>query len=140
MQVHVLILSILICIHSLFYFVLLLLQYAIDDSLPFILNILLAQLFAIAGSLVVTVYGLPWMVLLLLPLGVFYYQIQHYYRRTSRYTHTHTHTHTHSHACTHSHTHTLTCMHTRTHRLERPLINFEIYVHTHTGSSKDCLQ
>ncbi len=61
------------------------LQYAIDDSLPFILNILLAQFFAILGTLAVTCYGLPWFALLLLPLGLLYYHIQKYYRRTSRY-------------------------------------------------------
>lgn len=60
-------------------------QYAIDDSLPFILNILLAQFFAILGTLAVTCYGLPWFALLLLPLGLLYYHIQKYYRRTSRY-------------------------------------------------------
>ncbi|XP_064395751.1 ATP-binding cassette sub-family C member 10-like [Halichondria panicea] len=58
--------------------------YAIDDSLPFILNILLAQFFAILGTLAVTCYGLPWFALLLLPLGLLYYHIQKYYRRTSR--------------------------------------------------------
>ena len=61
------------------------LQYAIDDSLPFILNILLAQLSGLFGTLVVTCYGLPWFTLLLVPLGLLYYHIQKYYRRTSRY-------------------------------------------------------
>ncbi len=61
-----------------------LLQYAIDDSLPFILNILLAQFFGILGTLVVTCYGLPWFALLLLPLALIYYHVQNYYRRTSR--------------------------------------------------------
>ena len=61
------------------------LQYAIDDSLPFILNILLAQLYGLFGTLVVTCYGLPWFTLLLVPLGLLYYHIQKYYRRTSRY-------------------------------------------------------
>ena len=60
-------------------------QYAIDDSLPFILNILLAQLYGLLGTLVVTCYGLPWFSLLLVPLGLLYYHIQKYYRRTSRY-------------------------------------------------------
>ena len=60
------------------------LQYAIDDSLPFILNILLAQLFGLLGTLLVTCYGLPWFTFLLLPLALFYYNIQKFYRRTSR--------------------------------------------------------
>lgn len=50
--------------------------YTIDDSLPFILNIFLAQLFGILGTVVVICYGLPWFTLLLLPLGVVYYKIQ----------------------------------------------------------------
>ncbi|KJE95250.1 multidrug resistance-associated protein 7 [Capsaspora owczarzaki ATCC 30864] len=56
----------------------------IDDSLPFIMNILLAQVFGIAGSIAVTCYGLPWFALALLPLGGVYYLIQRYYRRSSR--------------------------------------------------------
>ncbi|XP_065830509.1 ATP-binding cassette sub-family C member 10-like [Oscarella lobularis] len=58
--------------------------YAIDDSLPFILNILLAQLFGVLGAIAITCYGLPWLSLSLLPLGIIYYFIQRYYRRTSR--------------------------------------------------------
>ena len=50
--------------------------YAIDDSLPFVLNIFLAQLFLLIGSLALTCYGLPWFLLLLLPLVVVYYRIQ----------------------------------------------------------------
>ncbi|KAL8565198.1 hypothetical protein ACOMHN_003985 [Nucella lapillus] len=59
-------------------------MYAIDDSLPFQLNIFLAQIFGILGTLVVTCYGLPWFSLTLVPLGFVYYNIQHYYRHTSR--------------------------------------------------------
>lgn len=58
--------------------------YTIDDSLPFILNILLAQLFGVLGTIAVTCYGLPWFALALVPLGIIYYFIQRYYRRTSR--------------------------------------------------------
>ncbi|XP_011404304.1 PREDICTED: multidrug resistance-associated protein 7-like isoform X1 [Amphimedon queenslandica] len=58
--------------------------YAIDDSLPFILNILLAQLFGLMGTLIITCYGLPWFLVLLVPLAIIYYYIQKYYRRTSR--------------------------------------------------------
>ena len=58
--------------------------YAIDDSLPFILNIFLANLFGLAGILVVTCYSLPWFSLSLIPLSIIYYSIQNYYRWTSR--------------------------------------------------------
>ncbi|KAK7505594.1 hypothetical protein BaRGS_00003339 [Batillaria attramentaria] len=58
--------------------------YAIDDSLPFQLNIFLAQIFGILGVLVITCYGLPWFMLCLIPLGFVYYRVQHYYRHTSR--------------------------------------------------------
>ncbi|KAG0729444.1 Multidrug resistance-associated protein 7 [Chionoecetes opilio] len=33
--------------------------YSVDDSLPFQLNILLAQLFGLAGAIIVTIYGMP---------------------------------------------------------------------------------
>ncbi|KAJ7321462.1 Multidrug resistance-associated protein 7 [Desmophyllum pertusum] len=58
--------------------------YSIDDSLPFILNIFLAQAFGVAGTVVITCYGLPWFLLVLFPLVLVYYYIQNYYRRTSR--------------------------------------------------------
>ncbi|XP_067681975.1 ATP-binding cassette sub-family C member 10-like [Haliotis asinina] len=58
--------------------------YSIDDSLPFILNIFLAQSYGILGTLVITCYGLPWFAILLVPLGLLYYKIQHFYRHTSR--------------------------------------------------------
>ncbi|KAF4523999.1 hypothetical protein B566_EDAN013841 [Ephemera danica] len=58
--------------------------YTIDDSLPFIMNILCAQFFGLLGSLTVTVYGLPWLGLILLPMLPVYYWLQHYYRLTSR--------------------------------------------------------
>ena len=60
------------------------LQYAIDDSLPFIMNILLAQAYGLLGTLAVTCYGLPWFTVLLVPLAAIYYYIQRYYRKTSR--------------------------------------------------------
>ena len=50
--------------------------YSIDDQLPFDLNIFLAQLFLLIGSLVLTSYGLPWFLLVLVPLAVVYYRIQ----------------------------------------------------------------
>lgn len=58
--------------------------YTIDDSLPFILNILLAQFFGLLGSIIVTLYGLPWVCLVVIPLVPVYYHIQSTYRRTSR--------------------------------------------------------
>ncbi|XP_030627919.1 multidrug resistance-associated protein 7 [Chanos chanos] len=58
--------------------------YCVDDSLPFVLNILLANLFGLLGMLVVMSYGLPWVLLPLLPLGALYYRIQRFYRHSSR--------------------------------------------------------
>uniref|UniRef100_A0A670YD93 ATP binding cassette subfamily C member 10 n=1 Tax=Pseudonaja textilis TaxID=8673 RepID=A0A670YD93_PSETE len=58
--------------------------YCVDDSLPFILNIFLANIFGLLGMLVMITYGLPWIGLVLLPLVAIYYSIQLYYRRTSR--------------------------------------------------------
>ncbi|KAL4237303.1 Multidrug resistance-associated protein 7 [Mactra antiquata] len=58
--------------------------FSVDDSLPFIMNIFLAQVYGILGTIVVTCYGLPWFAVLILPLGVLYYKIQNYYRHTSR--------------------------------------------------------
>ncbi|XP_054833078.1 ATP-binding cassette sub-family C member 10 isoform X2 [Eublepharis macularius] len=58
--------------------------YCVDDSLPFILNIFLANVFGLLGMLVMITYGLPWIGLVLLPLVAVYYSIQRYYRRTSR--------------------------------------------------------
>ncbi|XP_054154270.1 ATP-binding cassette sub-family C member 10-like [Oppia nitens] len=56
----------------------------IDDNLPFNLNIFLSQLFSLLASIVITVYGLPWIALMIIPLSVPYYYIQRYYRWTSR--------------------------------------------------------
>ncbi|KAL1438481.1 hypothetical protein MTO96_048092 [Rhipicephalus appendiculatus] len=58
--------------------------WSIDDTLPFMLNIVLAQSVALAGTLVVTSYGLPWVLLLLIPLAFAYHSLQQYYRWTSR--------------------------------------------------------
>ena len=51
-------------------------MYTIDDSLPFMLNILLAQFAGLLATIVVTCYGLPWFAILLLPLSAFYYYTQ----------------------------------------------------------------
>ncbi|NXY47604.1 MRP7 protein, partial [Ceuthmochares aereus] len=58
--------------------------YCVDESLPFILNIFLANMYGLLGMLVIITYGLPWIGLVLLPLGALYFSIQRYYRRTSR--------------------------------------------------------
>jgi ATP-binding cassette subfamily C (CFTR/MRP) protein 10 len=58
--------------------------YGVDDSLPFILNILLAQAFGLVGAVAVTCYSEPYMLLLLAPLTATYYGVQKYYRQTSR--------------------------------------------------------
>lgn len=56
----------------------------VDDSLPFILNIFLANLFGVVGPLAVTVYAMPWICLVLLPLTFLYFNIQGRYRPASR--------------------------------------------------------
>ncbi|XP_040892605.1 ATP-binding cassette sub-family C member 10 isoform X2 [Toxotes jaculatrix] len=58
--------------------------YTVDDSLPFILNILLANVFGLMGMLVVISYGLPWVLVPLLPLALLYHRTQLFYRHTSR--------------------------------------------------------
>ncbi|XP_077574200.1 ATP-binding cassette sub-family C member 10 isoform X1 [Stigmatopora nigra] len=58
--------------------------YSVDDSLPFILNILLANVFALLGTLAVTSVALPWSLLALPPLGLLYFSTQRFYRHTSR--------------------------------------------------------
>nr|XP_057929330.1 ATP-binding cassette sub-family C member 10 isoform X2 [Doryrhamphus excisus] len=58
--------------------------YSVDDSLPFILNILLANVFNLLGMLVMMSYGLPWLLLALPPLALMYYRTQRFYRHTSR--------------------------------------------------------
>ena len=56
----------------------------VDDNLPFILNIFLANFFGVLGPLAVTVYALPWLLLILLPLTGIYLHVQHRYRPASR--------------------------------------------------------
>ena len=58
--------------------------YAIDDTLPFMLNIFLAQTGLLLGSLVLTSLGLPWILIVFAPLAFVYYHVQRYYRVTSR--------------------------------------------------------
>ncbi|XP_069810525.1 ATP-binding cassette sub-family C member 10 isoform X2 [Dendropsophus ebraccatus] len=58
--------------------------YTVDDFLPFILNIFLANMFGLLGMLVMISYGLPLILSLLVPLAVLYYYIQRFYRHSSR--------------------------------------------------------
>ena len=37
--------------------------YTVDDSLPFILNIFLAQVVGVIGPIVVTTYAVPWIII-----------------------------------------------------------------------------
>ncbi|KAK2986502.1 hypothetical protein RJ640_021377, partial [Escallonia rubra] len=58
--------------------------YTIDDSLPFILNILLANFVGLLGIAVVLSYVQVMFLLLLLPFWYIYSKLQFYYRSTSR--------------------------------------------------------
>ncbi|XP_051939169.1 ATP-binding cassette sub-family C member 10 isoform X2 [Hippocampus zosterae] len=58
--------------------------YGVDDSLPFALNILLADVFALLGTLAVVTLALPWLLLALPPLALLYLRTQAFYRHTSR--------------------------------------------------------
>ncbi|XP_033313580.1 multidrug resistance-associated protein 7 [Bombus bifarius] len=58
--------------------------YTVDDSLPFIANILFAQLFGLIATVIVIAYGIPWILLVLAPLIPIYHWIQNHYRLTSR--------------------------------------------------------
>ncbi|KAM9316906.1 ATP-binding cassette sub-family C member 10 [Gastrophryne carolinensis] len=58
--------------------------YCVDDFLPFILNIFLANVFGLLGLVLVISYGMPWILPVLLLLAALYYWLQRYYRRTSR--------------------------------------------------------
>ncbi|XP_040286791.1 ATP-binding cassette sub-family C member 10 isoform X3 [Bufo bufo] len=58
--------------------------YCVDDFLPFLLNVFLANVFGLLGMLVMISYGLPLILPILVPLAILYYYIQCYYRHTSR--------------------------------------------------------
>ncbi|KAJ8755380.1 hypothetical protein K2173_019178 [Erythroxylum novogranatense] len=58
--------------------------YTIDDSLPFIINILLANLVGLLGIAIVLSYVQVLFLLLLLPFWFFYGKLQLFYRTTSR--------------------------------------------------------
>ncbi|XP_030051718.1 multidrug resistance-associated protein 7-like isoform X2 [Microcaecilia unicolor] len=55
-----------------------------DENLPFRLNMILIFSFALLGMVVIISYGLPWIVLVMVPLTALYLYIQWYYRHTSR--------------------------------------------------------
>ena len=56
----------------------------VDDSLPFILNIFLANMIGVIKPLIVSVYAVPWICAMLLPLTILYIDIQAGYRPFSR--------------------------------------------------------
>lgn len=58
--------------------------YSVDDSLPFILNILLAQLLGLAGALCISLYAMPWLGLIIIPMVPIYLNLQYRYRHASR--------------------------------------------------------
>ena len=58
--------------------------YTVDDSLPFILNIFLAQVAGVVGPVVVCAYAVPWIILVLVPLAFILYDVQVRYRPASR--------------------------------------------------------
>ncbi|KAH6555776.1 hypothetical protein KP509_1Z228800 [Ceratopteris richardii] len=59
-------------------------QYAVDDSLPFISNILLANSFSLLGIIVILCIVQWTFLVILFPLGYIYIGLQKYYRCTSR--------------------------------------------------------
>ncbi|XP_017480560.1 PREDICTED: multidrug resistance-associated protein 7 [Rhagoletis zephyria] len=58
--------------------------YTVDDSLPFIMNILLAQLLGLAGALCISLYAMPWLGLIIIPMVPIYLNLQYRYRYASR--------------------------------------------------------
>uniref|UniRef100_A0A182MWB3 ABC-type xenobiotic transporter n=1 Tax=Anopheles culicifacies TaxID=139723 RepID=A0A182MWB3_9DIPT len=58
--------------------------YTVDDTLPFIMNILLAQFFGLLGALLISLYAMPWLGLLIVPLVPIYLSLQNKYRYASR--------------------------------------------------------
>lgn len=56
----------------------------IDDNLPFMINIVLAQFFQLLGASLVMAYNAPFIVPLLIVVGFVHYRLQYYYRQSSR--------------------------------------------------------
>ncbi|KAG3103605.1 ABC transporter C family member 13 [Phytophthora cactorum] len=59
--------------------------YAVDESLPFILNIFLRDAADVVGALVILFYGNRLVLVLLVPLSVLYFHLQRDYRPSSRH-------------------------------------------------------
>ena len=59
-------------------------MWAVDDSLPFIANILCASLVGLLGTAILLATATPLVLLLYIPTAVLYFFVQRYYRRTSR--------------------------------------------------------
>ncbi len=55
-----------------------------DDALPFTLNILLANIFGLVGTILVLCLSEPFLLLALVPLTILYKNLQTYYRHTAR--------------------------------------------------------
>nr|XP_033794309.1 multidrug resistance-associated protein 7-like isoform X2 [Geotrypetes seraphini] len=55
-----------------------------DENLPFRLNMVLIFIFILLGMVVMISLGLPWIILVMVPLTAVYLYIQWYYRHTSR--------------------------------------------------------
>ncbi|KAE9336632.1 ABC transporter C family member 13 [Phytophthora fragariae] len=60
-------------------------SYAVDESLPFILNIFLKDAADVVGALVILFYGNRLVLVLLVPLSVLYFHLQRDYRPSSRH-------------------------------------------------------
>lgn len=58
--------------------------YTVDDSLPFILNILLAQVVGLTGAVFICLYAMPWLSLVIIPMIPVYLSLQYRYRHASR--------------------------------------------------------
>lgn len=56
----------------------------IDDALPFMINIVLAQTFALLGSFVAIAYSSPPILVVLAIVGALYWRLQNFYRASSR--------------------------------------------------------
>lgn len=56
----------------------------IDDQLPFMLNIVLAQVFLLTGSFAVISYTDPLVIVVLIVVVILYYRLQKFYRASSR--------------------------------------------------------
>ncbi|XP_021346979.1 multidrug resistance-associated protein 7-like [Mizuhopecten yessoensis] len=56
----------------------------IDDSISHMIMVVLCQFFEVVGAISIVCYGMPWFILLLLPVCAVYYQLQEKYRHTSR--------------------------------------------------------